>query len=318
LTGAIGGTALGFATAGLAGMVGGFIGGAFLGHYGEELRNMPPNPHQGTLWNLPEDQWWRMFIDPGHQAQARQLPDPSLYYDRDLSPGYRRSMTEAYRSELLHSGGRIGRQINTYAEYERLHDLVTEGLPRNVHAYSHVRVPSGSDAWPPTTFSIGGYQWPAADILGEQLNGVPLLLCDHGERPPEGSCICVFAESDRKIFVNYPAASGPQYVTAALNRYHQEIAAALTSQAKLEAIVRVIRALHVIHAFRDANGRLHIMLMLNRFLTEQGFSPVILRKNPDMFGGSYTIAQLVQEVRDGMTEFRADVRGTGGFFSNLS
>jgi hypothetical protein len=304
-------------------MVGGFIGGAFLGHYGEELRNMPPNPHQGTLWNLPEDQWWRLFIDPGHQAQAIQLPDPSLYYDRDQSPGYRRSMIEAYRAELLHSGGRIGRQVTTYAEYERLHDLVTEGLPRGaqdrLNANAHVRRPSGTDVFR-TQFPMGGHGQPAADILIENISGIPLLgvLQNGQDFATLGPCICFFDVGTGMIFVNYTVAVGQQHVAAALTRYHQQIALAATPLAKIEAIVRVIRALHVIHAFRDANGRLHIMLMLNRFLTEQGFSPVTLRNSPEMFGGSYTIAQLVQEVRDGMTDFRADVRGTGGFFSNLS
>lgn len=319
LTGAISGTALGFATAGPAGMIGGLIGGAVLGHYGEELRNMPPNPHQGTLWNLPEDQWWRLFIDPQHHAAAAMLADPALYYDQDQSPGYRASMVGAYRSELLHSGGRIGRPI-TYREYVRLHDRVTSGLPLHQQDHDHVRRPSSIDEWPATNFPIGGRGRPAADILGEQLNGIPLLGVSYrndAHPPLPGSCICYFDEFNRRIVVHYTIAAGQQHVNAALTRYYQERAVAATNQAKLEAIVRVIRALHVIHAFRDANGRLHIMLMLNRFLTEEGFSPVILRNNPEMFGGSYAIAELVQEVLNGMTDFRARVRGTNGWFSNL-
>jgi hypothetical protein len=325
LTGAIGGSALGLITAGPAGMVGGFLGGAVLGHYGEELRNMPPNPHQGTLWNLPEDRWWRLFIDPGHHGAAALLPDPSLYYDTDQSPGYRRSMTEAYRAELLHSGGRIGRQIRTYAEYQRLHDLVTEGLPRGaqdrLNVNAHVRRPSGRGVGGfLTQFPIGGHGQPAADILTENIGGMRLLrvLPNGGDYATLGACICFFDEQTGLIVVNYAVAAGQQHVNAALARYHQEVGVAATRLATLEAIVRVIRALHVIHAFRDANGRLHIMLMLNRFLTEEGFSPVILRNNPEMFGGSYTITQLVQEVTDGMTDFRGEVRGTNGWFSQLA
>jgi hypothetical protein len=83
-----------------------------------------------------------------------------------------------------------------------------------------------------------------------------------------------------------------------------------TGTERLQAIAKVIRALHVIHAFRDANGRLNIMLLLNKFLIENGFMPVILPHDPEVFGGSYSIDDLVTEIVLGMRAFREAVRAT--------
>ncbi len=56
------------------------------------------------------------------------------------------------------------------------------------------------------------------------------------------------------------------------------------------------------HCFEDANGRLNIMLLLNRFLLEESLSPVIL-KDPAVFGGALTLDELVNEVDAGIKRF---------------
>jgi prophage maintenance system killer protein len=64
----------------------------------------------------------------------------------------------------------------------------------------------------------------------------------------------------------------------------------------------VIRALHVTHPFKDANGRLHGQILLNRFLLEQGFDITILpEQGLGVFGGAYSIDELTDMVRRGFT-----------------
>ena len=74
-------------------------------------------------------------------------------------------------------------------------------------------------------------------------------------------------------------------------------------KATLSAIVTVVRDLHVGHFFPDANGRVNIMLLLNKFLIENGFRPVVLRQPPGIFGGAQTVDYLVDAVIEGIAEF---------------
>lgn len=99
-------------------------------------------------------------------------------------------------------------------------------------------------------------------------------------------------------------------VDAIFQRYRTEVSGA-DRNGKLTAICKVVRALHVGHFFADANGRLNTMLLLNRLLMEQGFSPAIV-SDTSFFGGSKTLQQLVAMVKTGMLEFQAEVRAAHG------
>ncbi len=45
------------------------------------------------------------------------------------------------------------------------------------------------------------------------------------------------------------------------------------------------------------------MLMLNKLLAEQKLSPAYLKLNPEIFGGSYSVLELRDEVKKGMVAF---------------
>ncbi|MBC3841052.1 hypothetical protein GXW82_14460 [Streptacidiphilus sp. 4-A2] len=52
--------------------------------------------------HLPQDQWWKLYIDPkNHAAAAEAFPDdPGSFYDHDRSPGYQQGMVQAYHQFL--------------------------------------------------------------------------------------------------------------------------------------------------------------------------------------------------------------------------
>lgn len=72
---------------------------------------------------------------------------------------------------------------------------------------------------------------------------------------------------------------------------------------KLKAIAKVCRALEIFHIFPDGNQRTIIFGLLNKFLIENEFSPVIL-KDPIIFDGYDCLDELVEEIKQGMERFR--------------
>jgi hypothetical protein len=259
---------------------------------------LQPQP-KSLLNELPESLWWRLFIDKKHQAGGLTA------YDKDQSPGYSASMMAAFKQELASESG-PGKPIDMTA-YTRLHDLVTSRLETEDNVRGLSSRDFGSKGEPPVSFPIAGKGKPAADIIDEKLNGVLLIrLFVEGTELGDGSrAICEFAAG--RFYVLYPESEGSDFAEAALTRYYAEILKAQGETAKLTAIVKAIRALHVIHVFRDANGRLNIFVLLNKLLLQQGFRPVILPNGPEVFGGSYTIPELVLEVEAGMKAFGAAV-----------
>ena len=86
---------------------------------------------------------------------------------------------------------------------------------------------------------------------------------------------------------------------------------------RLRIIVEAIRSLHVGHFFADANGRLNTMTLLNKFLIEEGFSPVIMESTA-VFGGAFSVEQLVGQVTRGMRHFSKTFPAQAGPRSHLS
>ena len=245
----------------------------------------------------------------GGYSRGNSLYDPSLYYDYDESPGYKATMEKAFEQEILSPGS----PLKSYSDYKKLHDLVTKGLPLKANELFRYG-PSGSDVTTmdqsgktitigSTKFGIGGKGTPARDLYEETLGGKSLVANFIYRSQVQPDSICRFDPDDKLLVTNYTQHEGEQFVQEALNRYSTEQLKARTDDERLDAIVRLIRALHVIHAFRDANGRLHIMLMLNKLLAEQKLSPAYLKLNPEIFGGSYTVLELREEVKKGMKAF---------------
>jgi hypothetical protein len=101
---------------------------------------------------------------------------------------------------------------------------------------------------------------------------------------------------------------------AALDRYYEEVGAAADPGGRLLAIARVVRSLHVMHLFQDANGRLNVYLLLPRLLLEQGFAPVIHLDMGVMFNGGWSLDRIVGVLRAGQpsTEGWMPASGTDG------
>lgn len=300
-----GGTALGTMAGGLLGTLGG-------GLYQWATRK--PDVH------------WKHYLNPQDFAKAGGEKNPGGYYDRDKSPGYQQSMVRAMREEVF--GGGSGKQID-YEEYTRLHDLVTSHLRSRDSGMSsgtieHIRTPSSVDEG--TSFPINDWDRtataPAHDLMEERILGMPMLFPfeDRDDDDQKGEkfelenarskqpSVTAFHPGTRQIHVRYSQKQGQQIVEAILARYYKEVAEAgklesapKARDAKLTAIVKAIRALHVTHPFKDANGRLHAQLMLNRFLKEQGFGTTIMPEKEGLgaFGGAFSIEQLKTMVRDG-------------------
>ena len=275
------------------------------------------------------DTLWKLYINPKDFGEAVKLNDPGLMYDQDKSKGYQASMLKALQEELFDAelGGRID-----YAEYERLHDKVTAKLKSNGVNFTtelkSIRTRSSVDPDIATSFPINDWQDgtatpPAEDLRSETINGLPMVrdfadvanLRNDKERQqqdPKPSVTAFFPEENDGTFrVRYVAEEGVEIVQAILDRYYTELEAVTSAETlehaediKLTAIVKVIRALHVTHPFKDANGRLHVQLLLNRFLKEQGFGFTVMPDDTGLgvFGGAFSLPALKKMVRDGFAK----------------
>ncbi len=87
-----------------------------------------------------------------------------------------------------------------------------------------------------------------------------------------------------------------------LKNYHQNILFSTHEEAHLYSIIELIIKLERLHPFRDANCRTLCILLLNRELIKNGFSPVIL-DNPNRFNG-YSRDELRNEIVEGMLQFQ--------------
>jgi len=122
----------------------------------------------------------------------------------------------------------------------------------------------------------------------------------------------VQATGEQQLFVstNQDRDQAPRLIHNLFDAYYNEVReignAPGPERRKLLAVARLVRALHVGHFFRDANGRLNTMLLLNRLLVDAGFSPVIMQRT-EIFGGSFTADQLANSIEEGMRRFGNEV-----------
>lgn len=90
--------------------------------------------------------------------------------------------------------------------------------------------------------------------------------------------------------------------TIAIDQYGTNITLASEPIEKLRSIIEFIVNLERMHPFADANTRTFSMLLLNRELIRQGFSPTILY-DPNRMAG-YSVDELMNEVTQGMERFQ--------------
>jgi hypothetical protein len=96
----------------------------------------------------------------------------------------------------------------------------------------------------------------------------------------------------------------PKLVGAILNSYYKgRKVPDRTELDKIRWITMHICALHMMHPKRDAHGRVHLKWLLNEWLQEEGFSPIIHPGKPHEFRGNKTLDGLVEYILIGMHDF---------------
>lgn len=246
---------------------------------------------------FPPDQWWRVYLDRQHHADAvqRDPKDPGYLYDTQQSKGFQQSMVQAY--ELVLQGDEFADKFANatllYEDYKQFYDLVTAKvkiIPRKKTNFVTFDVEPGR---------------PASDAAADILCGRSLMDVAKPSDPDQvGRVIALVMELEPNAAsrggVCVEMSKCPSFIDAAFERFRGEIGEARTQKAQLHAIAKLIRFLHVLHTFSDGNGRLNIHFMLPRLLLQYGFG-LPLRLGPccapgtlfGLFNGCFTLDQIV-------------------------
>jgi hypothetical protein len=289
------------------------------------------------LRNIPENQWWKLFIDKGAQNTEHSNSVNALRFDNESSPGYLSAMMKSFSEHVGTVVPGVRDRIGA-AKYAEMHRQVAAGTLKQEEG-GFIQMPqarSGMD----TSFGVLSSPGDVNDhdlnlpslkgfreMVTEGLTGTKVDMPRGAEPGAGASSLVKYNYQARnstdargadyrpitRIYnlgdnfradTNYDQAGGAALIQGILDRYYVEITAAGTPEQKLQSIVKAIRALHVGHFFEDANGRLNTMTLLNRFLIEEGLQPVIMDSTA-IFGGGFSIDQLVGQVVRGMRTFGA-------------
>jgi len=299
----------------------------------------PPNQQ---IYLLPKSEWWRLFIDARYHAERNPLK-----FDYQQSPGFFSAMMAAFE-EVFGAPPTKPAQRSGFAAFmgsivEEFSSIITGG-PKKVtpelyqHYHDLVRrkvltQPGGSPrfatiefGWSNTSTTFGangvGEPEPDTEALSELINeGIAYLenpqLFPHDLPPPRPEAFVAIKimfdeETGRRLYecaCKYSTQQAPALVEGIFATYYAEVGKAKKKRLLvIAAIVRLIRNLHVGHFFTDANGRINIMLLLNKFLMENDLPPVILKVNPGVFGGLLSIQKLVAAVHEGIANFHQTIK----------
>lgn len=289
---------------------------------------------------LGKKDWWKLFIDKGlHNPKESQDPTENqeinaLRFDRESSPGYFDAMMGGLEKVVATavSGERTPLSAK---DLIGIHGLATKGTLKK-EENSFISMPqsmSGSSSGSgSTTFGLAKEDVVPSAVAFEELAREGILKLHPGavnkakitagdspmtrylkratQASPENALGQVRPLGATLVDTLYARKDAPENMQNLLEAHQKELAEAddiesrgKREQAKLEIIIRLIRALHVGHFFQDANGRLNTVILLNRLLIEEGFGPVIM-DDTSMFGGGYSVEQLVGQVRRGMKNFQ--------------
>lgn len=297
-------------------------------HSGKDQANNP-------LAELDKNKWWKLFIDKGAHKDNESNATNAMRFDGESSPGFYDAMMSAYEQVLAgtESGKREKLSPNDLFD---IHKMVTQGtlskdggtFEPTPHELSgrgtQYPMLKGEDDVP----SISGFEELAKDgvitLRKEMQNKGKVGDGDGSETrfrklstqaSEEGAMTVLLPFSKYLVNTNYESEDAKGVMKFLLDAYYEEMKSCdlienerEQDQSKLRAIVRVIRGLHTAHVFTDANGRLNTMVLLNKFLMEEGFDPVIM-DDTSVFGGGFNIEQLVGQVRRGMNTFSEEIRG---------
>ena len=308
------------------------------------MHSARPEPKANVYMSeLPRDQWWKLFIDKGAQGPGTNAKN-ALKFDSQKSPGYYAAMSNSFQAHVASAVAGQRAPIDA-GQYKAMHDQVALGtLKENDNANGYEPMPvaySGRE----TSFGVlsspqdshtHDIQIPSLtglrEMAGERTLGFNV---DHpvGQHNPGNAsslarvqylgrrALADNAEANSKLHPlgdNFYAKvardpdTAPVRIQAILDGYYAEIGGIhggsqeARNKRKLGVIVKAVRALHVGHFFQDANGRLNTMTLLNKFLIEEGFTPVIM-DDTGAFGGGFSVAQLIAQIVRGMRAFKESV-----------
>ena len=237
---------------------------------------------------LPQTDWWKLFIARKYHKEAA----PYLLFDREKSKGFHAVMMRVFRTHLGPDSS-LGTRLD-FDFYERLYHEVSDEVGGIAHrGRSGTNAPVGSTHFPmeytPTPLAL-------TELFAE---GVGIYNLQTGERREPLHEIAVYYPTGMmagRLSVAYRMEDVPALANAIFDRFYLELVLAGGNPLnELRAIVKAVRSLHVHHFFRDANGRLNTMVVLNKWLMESGFPPAIL-SDPAIFGGAFSINDLVKKV----------------------
>lgn len=82
----------------------------------------PGEDEQPKLQNLPQDQWWKLFIEGDKHDGAKSDDQNAMRFDSEQSPGYYAAMSRAFQTFVAKSD----RHELSFADYDAMHLAVTQ------------------------------------------------------------------------------------------------------------------------------------------------------------------------------------------------
>ncbi len=269
---------------------------------------------------LPEQNWWRLFVDPDHHRAAIQHDggSPGNVYGQEFREDYERvardvldnpsALSEPMNWELYRQLHEMGtRSVRDQAERDV--DEAFESFGKNVEFRPYAVSGTGGV---PTRFRPGANRM-AWDVLArpdpEEFLTIPGESLENGEartRPvvdsaPGANDGLVHywrggpPPTELQMVTRYSADHLPNFVQQIFDDYYQTLetyGAVLNNIQRLRLIAYVVRKLQVLHPFRDGNTRLNVQFLLPRLLLSAGFKPVVTPLMSRLFSGAFTVDQM--------------------------
>ncbi|KAI0160653.1 hypothetical protein GGR57DRAFT_499331 [Xylariaceae sp. FL1272] len=277
-----------------------------------------PLSFQAILGSSDEDgHWWRLYIEPMWWAGAEIAPNPRLYFDEDsvdddvLPKGFHAAMVNAYKKYLR--DGELNRRFGADAEplsAEEYIGIFQACLPNPTEKQLKMGLTLEKlgkmkfrDEAVSTRIQFGGPERLASDVEGirikvDQHTIYSLVTKDASKKDQ------AFAYWDGDSME--PTKKGQQLkagIAAAFRDFKSEIHDAKLHSEQLRAIAKLIRSLHIMHAFTDGCGRTNILTLLPLLLLRYGFGLTLGGEHAGeiqeraifmMFNGGYTVDEMAR------------------------
>ena len=224
--------------------------------------------------DFPQDNKWRLFIDSKKQIEENGWLDFEC-----REPGYLQGMYAAW--DLVENS---------------IEDDLSIGLIKSLHLQCTGGVRGMVNSLTPGCFRQGCSRNGLSEGENVSIAGlIELIESEHYNRHYHiENAFIKFPTRELALFEND--------ITHLMNEYYGTIHSAPHPEKKLFCIIRLISSLERLHPFSDGNTRLFSMILLNRELIKQGFSPTIMQ-NPNRSVG-FSQRELYDEIIQGMETFQ--------------